>query len=184
MVLSFSLKADYFYPRPPRGGRPASVAPMLLAMAYFYPRPPRGGRRIEFQKLTNKRKFLSTPSARRATPHLNQECRDEKFLSTPSARRATVIVGGGQRVDVISIHALREEGDAEAMQLWIKKNLFLSTPSARRATHSASASVLRNLFLSTPSARRATRRRSSRRPSPRYFYPRPPRGGRPARRRI
>ena len=33
------------------------------------------------------------------------------FLSTPSARRATSIGPHGQRVDGISIHALREEGD-------------------------------------------------------------------------
>ena len=33
-------------------------------------------------------------------------------------------------------------------------------------------------FLSAPSARRATARRSSRPQSTRYFYPRPPRGGR------
>ena len=58
----------------------------------------------------------------------------EKFLSTPSARRATL---RSVRQDVrndISIHALREEGDL----LWEHfENLmgqFLSTPSARRAT--------------------------------------------------
>ena len=34
--------------------------------------------------------FLSTPSARRATPHLPHQPPDERtFLSTPSARRAT-----------------------------------------------------------------------------------------------
>ena len=34
----------YFYPRPPRGGRPvAKVKPVKLKD--FYPRPPRGGRR-------------------------------------------------------------------------------------------------------------------------------------------
>ena len=34
-------------------------------------------------------------------------------------------------------------------------------------------------FLSTPSARRATRHRSGRTEQREYFYPRPPRGGRP-----
>ena len=33
-----------FYPRPPRGGRPAAIAGRCRA-ADFYPRPPRGGRR-------------------------------------------------------------------------------------------------------------------------------------------
>ena len=37
-----------------------------------------------------------------------------RFLSTPSARRATVVVRRGVVVDVISIHALREEGDRQA----------------------------------------------------------------------
>ena len=57
-------------------------------------------------------KFLSTPSARRATafhfvglPHLIL------FLSTPSARRATPTVSLDHRLEAISIHALREEGD-------------------------------------------------------------------------
>ena len=34
-----------FYPRPPRGGRPADTVPALAAhRKHFYPRPPRGGR--------------------------------------------------------------------------------------------------------------------------------------------
>ena len=79
----------------------------------------------------------------------------------------------------ISIHALREEGDAYIAVGGTMKNLFLSTPSARRATcrcwssafgGSISIHALREegdflrrahligniLFLSTPSARRAT----------------------------
>ena len=34
-----------------------------------------------------------------------------QFLSTPSARRATVVHVVAQRIEDISIHALREEGD-------------------------------------------------------------------------
>ena len=56
----------------------------------------------------------------------------------------------------ISIHALREEGDDESMELVHEKAKFLSTPSARRAT----------MHL--------TELRSGQG----YFYPRPPRGGR------
>ena len=55
---------------------------------------------------------------------------------------------------------------------------FLSTPSARRATDAGRADVSATAFLSTPSARRATLFRPRRLPSGRYFYPRPPRGGR------
>ena len=57
-------------------------------------------------------KFLSTPSARRATittplifPLILV------FLSTPSARRATSTAYSRRVNDLISIHALREEGD-------------------------------------------------------------------------
>ena len=60
-------------------------------------------------------------------------------------------------VSEISIHALREEGDAQAIAEDDGEWEFLSTPSARRATkflHGIESEVL-------------------------DFYPRPPRGGRP-----
>ena len=57
-----------------------------------------------------------------------------KFLSTPSARRATL----DQFLDgihiSISIHALREEGDDTTYMTGKEAVEFLSTPSARRAT--------------------------------------------------
>ena len=57
-------------------------------------------------------KFLSTPSARRATPMSRSICaRRSKFLSTPSARRATYKRTELEPSMDISIHALREEGD-------------------------------------------------------------------------
>ena len=40
-----------------------------------------------------------------------------EFLSTPSARRATELTRCFDDVSVISIHALREEGDANALAL-------------------------------------------------------------------
>ena len=57
---------------------------------------------------------------------------------------------------MISIHALREEGDQVQGALDRKPEKFLSTPSARRATPSSIASRFAWKFLSTPSARRAT----------------------------
>ena len=57
------------------------------------------------------KKFLSTPSARRATACRCTMFRERKFLSTPSARRATVQFFFRAGDHVISIHALREEGD-------------------------------------------------------------------------
>ena len=124
------------------------------------------------------------------------------FLSTPSARRATIAPPLRRRGVMISIHALREEGDRVAAAQFFFDFLFLSTPSARRATccrrhrtgrrcisihalreegdyasRSLSLSVI--LFLSTPSARRATSSRKQAAWFRNYFYPRPPRGGRP-----
>ena len=57
--------------------------------------------------------FLSTPSARRATPAVPPLAIDDgQFLSTPSARRATFSFGANWAFyELISIHALREEGD-------------------------------------------------------------------------
>ena len=101
------------------------------------------------------------------------------FLSTPSARRATACVRVSRVRAYISIHALREEGDVRfntAILLYVK---FLSTPSARRATLGNTAALsVTTIFLSTPSARRATVRHGWNKPIPKYFYPRPPRGGR------
>ena len=56
------------------------------------------------------------------------------FLSTPSARRATPSLQPSTRSSDISIHALREEGDAIVGLYNSTKSKFLSTPSARRAT--------------------------------------------------
>ena len=79
--------------------------------------------------------FLSTPSARRATlKHLCNVVDVLIFLSTPSARRATVSIEDAGIDYNISIHALREEGDAALSFPKIGNSVFLSTPSARRAT--------------------------------------------------
>ena len=74
--------------------------------------------------------------------------------------------------DVISIHALHEEGDPVWLPHAVQLPIFLSTPSARRATERKQSTALREegdpswkpstprarRFLSTPSARRATYR--------------------------
>ena len=104
--------ALYFYPRPPRGGRRYTVINEMEVFLYFYPRPPRGGRHL---------------------PGVLPD-KDKKFLSTPSARRATGSTEEQARSAMISIHALREEGD-DCQRRWRFQLLqFLSTPSARRAT--------------------------------------------------
>ncbi len=102
--------------------------------------------------------FLSTPSARRATEQLDAEYQTaKKFLSTPSARRATYAENKAAYQKMISIHALREEGDRRFRRCCGALGVFLSTPSARRATAGGLKREAQGVqFLSTPSARRAT----------------------------
>ena len=57
-----------------------------------------------------------------------------RFLSTPSARRATLRGSLVHDFLLISIHALREEGDFIVVAPPSQPTEFLSTPSARRAT--------------------------------------------------
>ena len=59
-------RVENFYPRPPRGGRRFQPS-WLPPVPYFYPRPPRGGRLLRAIRPCSHFKFLSTPSARRAT---------------------------------------------------------------------------------------------------------------------
>ena len=133
-IQMLQLQVCYFYPRPPRGGRPISRAGQSLQTSHFYPRPPRGGRPDSPAHQLTTHTFLPTPSARRATPKADGSHRSRRFLSTPSARRATVAYVIGRGLPDISIHALREEGDAQANALALQEMQFLSTPSARRAT--------------------------------------------------
>ena len=124
-------------------------------------------------------KFLSTPSARRATVEATLDGLTQYdfyprpprggrlafscfsvvsrgFLSTPSARRATAAAATDGFAEEISIHALREEGDECIIYSGTKQVEFLSTPSARRAT----------------------KRKTHVPVGTQHFYPRPPRGGR------
>ena len=156
--LAFIRDQEYFYPRPPRGGRlpkrqrcsqdileflptPSARRATLGRRRAdgcpddFYPRPPRGGRRSQLSEMSHSTIFLPTPSARRATPF----CTKNTWMCC------------------ISTHALREEGDFIVLDGRIYQLIFLPTPSARRATHGAIVLLL----------------------DVKDFYPRPPRGGRP-----
>ncbi len=84
----------------------------LLAVIYFYPRPPRGGRLLP-ATITEAAQEISIHALReegdsslRRSPK-----RRRRFLSTPSARRATEADDRAEQEQIISIHALREEGD-------------------------------------------------------------------------
>ena len=80
-----------------------------------------------------------------------------KFLSTPSARRATNYEYSLEYGENISIHALREEGDAECRL--DDGIIYISIHALREEGDSwpVRFSLRGKKFLSTPSARRATR---------------------------
>ena len=81
--------------------------------------------------------------------------------------------------DGISIHALREEGDHNCPALRCGSP-FISIHALREEGDRVRClrGSVRHSFLSTPSARRATLIRIENQLDPKYFYPRPPRGGR------
>ena len=172
---------------------------------YFYPRPPRGGRRtclyeagrdedISIHALREEgdaavvledyeeTKFLSTPSARRATMYSARAPRTSrhfyprpprggrpfvslvdkaanKFLSTPSARRATSRARLFDGREDISIHALREEGDkGQFLALHTVHQISIHALREEGDSDTGAMDGVWDLFLSTPSARRATNR--------------------------
>ena len=198
----------------------------LPPLVYFYPRPPRGGRQL-VQLLADLCFHISIHALREEgdLPHQSGVTAGERFLSTPSARRATCIAvsrrcrrssnfyprpprggrpkdkykliqlihfyprpprGGRPRMqsrsarpESISIHALREEGDVEMSGMSHFDVVFLSTPSARRATAAGTAGrwPRRHFYPRPPRGGRHNGFGSNN-----YylnFYPRPPRGGRP-----
>ena len=154
MEITPRWRALYFYPRPPGGGRQERRA-QNGKREDFYPRPPGGGRRYDSTVELMTEQFLSTPSGWRATPAKPTPKPSVPFLSTPSGWRATDS-GVTDEIDfIISIHALRVEGDQ-------KRN---------RCADCADISI------------HALRVEGDRRPatpasSCPYFYPRPPGGGR------
>ena len=152
-----SQQAQDFYPRPPRGGRPEVVNAYALPPSFLSTPSARRATRKNTGRRRNILQFLSTPSARRATPKHHAESRTDLdfYPRPPRGGRLSYLCGFIHEL-IISIHALREEGD------WQRRD-------ARRYPA---------VFLSTPSARRATAGHRRRHPRLYHFYPRPPRGGR------
>ena len=184
----------------------ARMFPVLIRRN-FYPRPPRGGRRADAADVGGKR-AISIHVLREEDDDPMQEPADRRkeFLSTSSARRTTMTgTTGGALWLYFYPRPPRggRLGDAEKANAALE---FLSTSSARRTTFVNDCSCFFVQFLSTSSARRTT---ISAAPLPRgtrisihvlreeddpsmakslsltpNFYPRPPRGGRPPRRRY
>ena len=196
-----TIPINDFYPRPPRGGRPFALASHIL-VTDFYPRPPRGGRPVALPnepgnrfisihalreegdvkgwlRATEVTRFLSTPSARRATLPLFRASENSDFYPRPprggrlhtrksmswscdfyprpprGGRRGCFF--SWRRCPTISIHALREEGDQVCHAGRSKQHNFYPRPPRGGRP----GSLLRRYKHE-------------------YFYPRPPRGGRPA----
>ena len=193
----------YFYPRPPRGGRPHWQAGWRCLCTISIHALREEGDAIKAAYPDAFVRFLSTPSARRATDCGYIENTDAvKFLSTPSARRATSM--GGVSISIypqisihalreegddldrradhcvcgISIHALREEGDVEMMSFCMAHLHFYPRPP-RGGRHSNPPPTAWEARISIHALREegdvATPRLKC---APLNFYPRPPRGGR------
>ena len=146
----------YFYPRPPRGGRPGNHVVVLVDEEDFYPRPPRGGRLFYCGDYRYNVLFLSTPPARRATAGLLPLPPPHRYFYPRPPRGGRHNPYFMQRADVV----------------------FLSTPPARRATGRSGAEVLgsKNFYPRPPrGGRHAVNGRGGQHCN---FYPRPPRGGR------
>ena len=116
---------SYFNPRSPRGERPYSVFSWLESYN-FNPRSPRGERLVKSaDNLYSMIIFQSTLSARRATLKLIQLLTIFGFQSTLSARRATDYNPNHvSKNNMISIHALREESDTNAINKYKRFNII------------------------------------------------------------
>ena len=100
--------------------------------------------------------FLSTPSARRATTaYQRQTCSDTDFYPRPPRGGRPLALSLEPCDQLISIHALREEGDANTAKQRV--DFFISIHALREEGDFRWLSFVRCVI---------------------YFYPRPPRGGR------
>ena len=144
----------------------------------FYPRPPRGGRLKAAWNIFRTAQFLSTPSARRAT--FGDALPINSLIISIHALREEGDRPGCNCLDAvsISIHALREEGDpAGPPRPRPQTDFYPRPPRGGRPTTTTAPCTLTG-FLSTPSARRATWVSLSEWLGTINFYPRPPRGER------
>ena len=149
-----------FYPRPPRGGR-HGMDEVTYNHGYFYPRPPRGGRPPLFGTQISASGFLSTPSARRATPRSHSSHAAPRYFYPRPPR--------GGRPQFTFLRRVK------------RQHFYPRPPRGGRHPHCCKQ-VRIYVFLSTPSARRATQHQGHHEAGYGHFYPRPPRGGRRKRR--
>ena len=161
-----------------RATTPAGAA--LPPPSYFYPRPPRGGRPPRAYE-SGSRGQISIHALRE-----EGDLRDPSAFELPCQISIHALREEGDieqynaivhRLD-ISIHALREEGDRNQGRCTRKSGDFYPRPPRGGRPPAPRHPTQRTGFLSTPSARRATSCVRQAHPAGGYFYPRPPRGGR------
>ena len=168
----------------------------------FYPRPPRGGRRDKGPRMIYSFDISIHALREEGDTHRHHLSKFmQKFLSTPSARRATFHLPILLQKSAISIHALREEGDlkctfADAYAQWISihalreegdyvvhaphvhaVNFYPRPPRGGRpgALVCKISSGAISIHALREEGDTSTRSMTT---STNYFYPRPPRGGR------
>ena len=112
-----------------------SAKQVLTLSLYFYPRPPRGGRPTRAPKHTE-RGYISIHALREEgdVAPIAVLRSSVLFLSTPSARRATSGFGY-PRASSINFYPRPPRGGRPKLSMPLScSSIFLSTPSARRAT--------------------------------------------------
>ena len=136
-----------FYPRPPGGGRPAQLESHKIVndisihalrvegdrpyrflawlRRYFYPRPPGGGRRVASLLMDGvlDNFYPRPPGGGRLYP-LDCQNADANFYPRPPGGGRLDANGNYAPIDVISIHALRVEGDSkngQSFRLFLRK---------------------------------------------------------------
>ena len=116
-----------------------------------------GDQTVQVRKGVSFVEFLSTPSARRATCYLAiRACGRRYFYPRPPRGGRQYQPDGRRRRNVISIHALREEGDRSTMIYSMASSNFYPRPPRGGRQPGVAVYQTPPEFLSTPSARRAT----------------------------
>ena len=125
----------HFYPRPPRGGRRCTLMYAPAKSTDFYPRPPRGGRQRCKTHVSGRAEISIHALREEGDNHRRLHGNpNQKFLSTPSARRAT-FRSVDWRDNLIYFYPRPPRGGRRApISAAMSVLVFLSTPSARRAT--------------------------------------------------
>ena len=164
----------------------------------FYPRPPRGGRPLQIRLDETADRFLSTPSARRATIPFSATLslpmyfyprpprggrplalQQNLFLSTPSARRATRLTGASPSSDM-DFYPRPPRGGRPRLRVLDPFVLEISIHALREEGDDDPADDRIPIVVISIHALReeGDLGRGSSKQSMANFYPRPPRGGR------